>query len=41
MGETKYTYQSVFGVVLPQPIVFNQTYYLHPRLSTQVTCADC
>jgi Flp pilus assembly protein TadG len=41
MGETKYSYQSVFGVVLPQPIVFNETYYLHPRLSTQVTCADC
>jgi Flp pilus assembly protein TadG len=41
MGETKYTYRSVFGMVLPQPIVFSETYYLHPRLSTQVTCADC
>ena len=41
MGETKYSYQSVFGMVLPQPIVFWQTYYLHPRLSTRVTCADC
>jgi Flp pilus assembly protein TadG len=41
MGETKYAYQSVFGVVLPQPIIFRETYYLHPRLSTQVTCADC
>ncbi len=41
MGETKYSYQSVFGMVLPQPIVFRQTYYLHPRLSTRVTCADC
>lgn len=41
MGETKYTYKSVFGQVLPQPIVFTETYYLHPRLSTQVTCADC
>ena len=40
-GDASYTYQSVFGVVLPQPIAFNQTYYLHPRLSTQVTCADC
>jgi len=41
MGETKYAYKSVFGVVLPQPITFSETYYLHPRLSTQVTCADC
>lgn len=41
MGETKYAYQSVFGVVLPHPIVFSETYYLHPRLSTQVTCSDC
>ena len=40
-GETKYTYTSVFGQVLPRPIVFSETYYLHPRLSTQVTCADC
>jgi hypothetical protein len=31
----------VFGMVLPQPIVFSETYYLHPRLSTQVTCPDC
>ena len=41
MGETQYTYRSLFGAVMPQPIVFNETYYLHPRLSTQVTCADC
>ena len=41
MGEAKYTYQSVFGMVLPQPIVFTETSYLHPRLSTQVTCSDC
>jgi len=41
MGETKYVYQSVFGAVLPQPITFTETYYLPPRLSTQVTCADC
>ena len=41
MGETKYAYKSAFGAVLPQPITFTQTYYLHPRLSTQVTCSDC
>jgi len=41
MGETRYSFKSVFGQVLPQPIVFTETYYLHPRLSTEVTCADC
>ncbi len=41
MGETRYAYQSVFGMVLPQPITFRETYYLHPRLSTQVICPDC
>ncbi|HVM99192.1 MAG TPA: TadE/TadG family type IV pilus assembly protein [Caulobacteraceae bacterium] len=41
MSETKYTYASVFGQVLPSPITFSNVYYLHPRLSPQVTCADC
>jgi Flp pilus assembly protein TadG len=41
MGESKYVYSSVFGMVLPQPITFTETYYLRPRLATQVTCADC
>lgn len=41
MGETKYVYKSAFGAVLPQPITFTETYYLHPRLSTQVTCSNC
>jgi hypothetical protein len=40
-GESKYVYSSVFGMVLPQPITFTETYYLRPRLSNQVTCADC
>jgi Flp pilus assembly protein TadG len=41
MGEAHYTYNSVFGQVMPRPVVFNETYYLRPRLSTTVTCADC
>jgi len=41
MSEARYTYTSVFGQVLPQPITFSNAYYLRPRLSPQVTCADC
>ena len=41
MAETSYVYRSVFGMVLTQPITFNEKYYLKPRLSTQVSCADC
>jgi len=41
MSESQYTYTSVFGQILPTPIVFNETSYQHPRLSSSVTCADC
>ncbi|MFI4933193.1 MAG: hypothetical protein ACHP7N_01110 [Caulobacterales bacterium] len=41
MADVKYTYTSGLNYLLPQPITFNQVYYLRPRLSTQVTCADC
>jgi hypothetical protein len=41
MGESRYVYSSAFGMVLPQPITFTETYYLHPRLANQVSCADC
>jgi Flp pilus assembly protein TadG len=41
MSESRYTYTSVFGQVLPRPITFSNVYYLRPRLSPQVTCADC
>jgi hypothetical protein len=41
MGESSYVYTSVFGMVMPHPITFNEKYYLRPRLGTQVTCADC
>jgi Flp pilus assembly protein TadG len=41
MSESSYTYTSIFGELMPTPVTFKSTYYLHPRLSTQVTCADC
>jgi len=41
MSESQYTYTSVFGQIMPEPVVFNEKAYLHPRLSTAVTCADC
>jgi len=41
MSESQYTYTSVFGQILPKPIVFNEIAYEHPRLSSSVTCGDC
>jgi Flp pilus assembly protein TadG len=41
MAESQYTYTPVFGNVMPSPVVFSQKYYLHPRVSTAVACADC
>jgi Flp pilus assembly protein TadG len=41
MSESQYTYASVLGQIMPQPVVFSQKAYSHPRLSTTVTCADC
>jgi Flp pilus assembly protein TadG len=41
MAESQYTYTSVLGKIMPSPVVFSQKYYLHPRVSTAVVCADC
>jgi Flp pilus assembly protein TadG len=41
MAEADYTYTPAVGYLLHAPIPFNEVYYLRPRLSTQVTCADC
>ncbi|MEJ0066854.1 MAG: TadE/TadG family type IV pilus assembly protein [Caulobacteraceae bacterium] len=41
MAESQYTYTSVFGQIMPKPVVFSQKAYSHPRLSTTVSCADC
>lgn len=41
MSQAQYTYTSAFQSVMPKPVVFNETYYLSPRDSTSVACADC
>ncbi len=41
MAEVTYTYTPVIGYVLRSSIPFSNTYYLRPRLSNQVSCADC
>jgi Flp pilus assembly protein TadG len=41
MAEADYTYTPAVGYLLHAPIPFNEVYYLRPRLSTQVSCADC
>jgi Flp pilus assembly protein TadG len=40
-AETTYTYTPVIGFFIKAPITFNETSYSRPRLSNQVTCADC
>jgi Flp pilus assembly protein TadG len=40
-AEVKYTYTPAVGYVLKSSMPFNSTYYLRPRLSDQVACADC
>jgi Flp pilus assembly protein TadG len=41
MAEATYVYTPAVGYVLHTPLTFHETYYLRPRLSSQVTCADC
>jgi Flp pilus assembly protein TadG len=41
MAEADYTYTPAVGYVMKASVPFNETYYLRPRLSDQVTCADC
>jgi hypothetical protein len=36
MSKASYEYDSVFKVVLPNPVTFRRTFYLRPRLSDQV-----
>ena len=40
-SELQYTYTSPVNYVMHSPVVFNNTYYLRPRLSDTVDCADC
>ena len=41
IGETTYTYTSSFTQVIKTPLVFSRQYYLRPRSSEKITCADC
>jgi len=40
-ADVSYVYTSPINWVLTSPITFNYTYYLKPRVSNSVTCADC
>jgi Flp pilus assembly protein TadG len=41
MSEIRYTFDSPLSQILPQPITFNDVYYLRPRRSVEVTCSNC
>jgi Flp pilus assembly protein TadG len=41
MADAKYKYTSPIGYVLPKVQNFSETFYLRPRRSDKVTCADC
>jgi hypothetical protein len=41
MTEAQYVYTSPINYFLTAPITFSNVYYLHPRISNQVTCAAC
>ena len=41
MAESRYTFTSPLGQVLPTPLVFNRVYYLRPRRSEEVACSTC
>jgi Flp pilus assembly protein TadG len=41
MAEVKYSYRSPIAFVLPKAQNYSEIFYLRPRRSAQVTCADC
>lgn len=41
MAEVKYSYNSGIGYALPKVQDFTEVFYLRPRRSDKVTCADC
>lgn len=41
MSEVKYRYNSSIGYVLPKVQDYTEAFYLRPRRSDKVTCADC
>ncbi len=41
LSELKYTFNSPVKYVLPNGVVFNETYYMRPRQTSQITCTGC
>src|SRR5690606_1058527 len=41
LGETNYGYVSAFGQMIPGGIAFKRSYYLRPRTTDRIACADC
>jgi Flp pilus assembly protein TadG len=41
MSEVQYVYSSPINYIFTTPITFSNVYYLHPRVSAQVTCPTC
>ena len=41
MAEAKYTYTSPISYLFKTPVVFDQIFYLRPRMTTSVTCPTC
>ncbi len=41
LSEAKYTFNSPLKYVLPNAIVFNETYYMRPRQSALISCTGC
>jgi len=41
MAEVKYRYNSAIGYALPKVQDYTEAFYLRPRRSDKVTCADC
>lgn len=41
LGETEYGYQSAFAQAIPDGVTFRRSYYLRPRTTDRIACADC
>lgn len=41
LGETEYGYRSVFARALPRGVTFKRNYYLRPRTTDRIVCANC
>lgn len=41
MSETEYAYTSPIKYLIPSAVTYTETFYLRPRRSDKVVCADC